>query len=173
MSEMTVIQERLGKFWREVCQPWYAERSAQEQRLLWLAAVVLPLGMVIFGVLLPMHDRIEALKNTLPVLSQQAAEAEQLAAALKQGKTSALQGSLLSNIERMSNQAAVRTFMTHIRPESAASGQEQLMVQFKDVPYDKFIAFLYQLTEKGLNIVSARIQAASAGKVHVQMKIAH
>ncbi len=172
MSDVAAVRERLIRLWRDGCLPWYAERSEQEQRLLLLAAIILPLTIMVFGILLPIHDRIAELQKSLPAKAQQAAEAEQLAVSLKEGKTARLQGSLLSNIERMSNQAAVRSFMTHIRPEATGNGQERLMLQFKDVPYDKYIAFTYRLAEKGINILFVRIQAASAaGKVHVQMKV--
>jgi len=172
MSSFAAIRQKLVALWCNICLPWYAERSDHEQRLLLLAAFIMPLSIFIFGVLLPVHDRIAILQKELPEVAQRAIQAEQLAAALVQGKTSTLQGSLLSNIERMSHQAAVRTFMTHIRPETTGSGQDRIALQFKDVPYEKFTVFMYRLAEKNVNVLSVRIQAAAeAGKVHVQMKV--
>jgi len=156
-------------------QPRYQQLVPREQRLLLAAAVLLPLMVLWFGIVLPLHDRQQALQADLVVLQQQAGEAQYLATqAGKQGNgdKAAQPVNLLASVEQLARQLQLREFMTRIRPQPAAEGVQRLMLELKDAPYERVIRFSHALANENLELYSMKIQiGAAGGLVHVQAVI--
>ena len=157
--------------------PRYQQLEIREQRVLLAAAVILPMAILIFGILLPMQDKQKALQAELAALQQQAETAEALAIQLVEsvstGKQTGEQTPLLATVERLARHSKARKYMTRIRPQPSVSGTGQrLMLQLKNVPFDANIRFIDALARENLGVNSMKIQAGtSAGLVHVQAMI--
>jgi len=156
-------------------QPRYQQLAPRERRMVLAASVLLPLMVLWFGIMLPLHDRQQALLADLEVLQQQAEEAQYLATqAGKQGDggKAAQPVNLLASVEQLARQLQLREFMTRIRPQSAAGGGQRLMLELKNAPYEQVIRFSHALANENLELYSIKIQlGASAGLVHVQAVI--
>ena len=157
--------------------PRYQQLEMREQRVLLAAAVILPMVLLIFGLLLPMQDEQKALQAELAVLQQQAETAERLAIQLAEsaitGKQAGQQAPLLATVERLARHSKARKYMTRIRPQPTVSGKGQrLMLHLKNVPFDANVRFVDALAREHLGLNSMKIQAGtSAGLVHVQAMI--
>ncbi len=154
---------------RDAAIEFYAGREPREQRLLRLAAIVLPLALLVFGVLLPLADEREALRQALVAIEEQAAEAERLAEQVRHGGH--VEGGLLASVERLARRTGVRDAMTRIRPQPA-SGGERLFLELRNAGYRRVLAFVEALGKAGLGLDSLRLtRAEEPGKVHVQAVI--
>jgi len=157
--------------------PRYQQLDGREQRIVFVAAVILPLMLIVFGVLLPLQDRQEILRTELAQVQAQVAEAEGLAVylnkhAAEQKGAGAGSGNLLSLVERMARQTQVRSYMTRIKPNNSPDGHEQLMVRMRDAPYDATLRFIHALASRHLGLNSLKLQAADApGHLHVRAVI--
>lgn len=154
----------------------YQQLESREQSLMLAAAVILPLAILIFGILLPMQDNRKAIQKDLTQLQQQAETAEMLATQLVKsgtGKKAEQKVPLLAMVERLARQAKVREFMTRIRPQPLLDGASQrLMLQLKNAPFEAMIRFVDVLARQHLGLSRMKIQAGkSAGLVHVQAVI--
>jgi len=159
--------------WREHVLPRYQSLQPSEQRLLLLAAVGLPVMLLIFGLILPLKEHVSRLQQDVVVLQQQAAEATRLARLLRQhGPNGAHPAGVMAVVETQAKKHGLRSRMTRIRPVPGGKGQ-RLMLQMKDAPYAGVIAFARDLNEAGVALESMKIQQGSAsGLVHVSMVIA-
>ena len=157
--------------------PRYQQLEMREQRVLLAAAVILPMAILIFGILLPMQDKQAALQAELAGLQQQAETAEALAIQLAESETTEKktgeQAPLLATVERLARLSKAREYMTRIRPQPSVSGTGQrLMLQLKNVPFEANVRFVDALAREHLDLNSMKIQAGtSAGLVHVQAMI--
>lgn len=157
--------------------PRYQQLESREQRVLLVAAIVLPLILVVFGLLLPLQDRQIALQKQLAAAQTQAAEAEQLALFLAQHasdvkSTGGVEQNLLTTVEALARQTRVRSFMVRIKPHTLPDGSEQLMLRMKDAPYDATLRFIHALASNKLGLVSLKLQPAKvSGHVHIRAVI--
>ena len=165
---------------RSWSEPWflrYRGLQLREQRLILVAAVLLPLMILVFGIALPLQDRQKALQAELSFLQHQVAEAEQLAERLMAADTKQQNGgkpaNLMTAVERLARQGKVREYMTRIRPQASTDSQSQsLMLQLKNVPYKTAIGFVDAIAREHLGLSSIKIQAGkSTGLVHLQAVI--
>jgi len=154
--------------------PRYQQLESREQRLVLIAAVLLPLMLIVFGWLLPLQDRQKTLRAELVQVQAQAAEAEEMArylqlhAAEKKG-AGAVSENLLSMVDRMARQTQVRSFMTRIKPSQSPGGHERLMVSMKDAPYDATLRFIHALATRHLGLKMLKLQMGKVpGHVHVR-----
>ena len=164
------VQQRFETAWL----PRYRQLDGREQRLLLVAAMVLPVVIVVFGLLLPMNDRRQSLRSDLSRVQKQAAEAEQLAQYLlkHQGRTQPASGSaqLLTTVEQLARKTGVRQYMTRIRPQNSPDGASQrLMARMKDAPYDAALRWIYALAGEHVGLQSLKIEASDKpGYIHLR-----
>jgi len=157
--------------------PRYQQLGIREQRILLFAAVILPMAILIFGILLPMQDKQKALQTELASLQQQVETTEMLAKQLAEsgttGNQTKQQTPLLATVERLARLSKAREYMTRIRPQPSVGGTGQrLMLQLKNIPFDANVRFVDALAREHLGLNSMKIQAgSSAGLVHVQAMI--
>jgi len=169
----SVIRQRI----EEKLLPRYQQLEAREQHIVLAAAILLPLMFMVFGILLPLQDRQQALRVELAQVQAQATEAEALARYLKQHAAEqkgagTVAENLLTLVERMARQTQVRSFMTRIKPNNSPDGHEQLMVYMKNAPYDATLRFIHALAGRHLGLKMLKLQAADApGHVHVRAVI--
>ncbi|MFQ5519240.1 MAG: type II secretion system protein GspM [Mariprofundus sp.] len=158
--------------------PQYVQLEERDQRIVLAAVVLIPLLLLIFGIMLPLHDRQLALKGELKTMQSAAVEAERLADYLTKHAAGIKAGggkstTLLSTVDQLARQAKVRSHMTRIKPQmQGKQGQQRLLVQMKDAPYSATLRFIHALAAKGLGSNSLKLQASkTAGHVHVRLMI--
>lgn len=158
--------------------PRYHGLQLSEQRMLILAAIILPLSVLIFAIMLPLHDRQLELNVEHQSLQQQLSEAEQLADRLStsgagQGSRTAESSSVMSLVEQLAREFSLRQYMTRIRPQpSLQGGNQRLVLQMKDAPYAACLKMLDAMARRGFQVISVRLQAGqSEGLVQLQMVI--
>ena len=173
----TLIKPLQERFESELL-PRYRGLQESEQRIVKIAAVVLPLMILLFAVMLPLHDRQLELQATQQRLQLQASEAEQLAQRLVEAGPSQRVGSggkasAMTQVEQLARQFKLREYITRIRPQpSPHGGQKQLMVQLQAAPYSDCIKLIDALARNGVDLVSIRMKAGKeAGLVNLQMVI--
>ncbi len=169
-------QTRLRALFESVVLPRYQQLEMREQRLVLGAAILLPLMLLIFAVMLPIQDKQRALRSDLLALQHQAVEAQQLASSIRRQGVSgkpAKTVNVLAAVERLARQFKLRQSMTRIRPQPVAEGRKQrLMLQMKNAPYEQVVRFTQALAAEHLGLSSIKIQQGkSAGLVHVQAVI--
>ena len=152
--------------------PHYRQLASREQRMVLIAMILLPLMLVVFGIALPLKDKLIASKAELIIAQQEAAEAQYLAKHVGQnrnGDKDSQPVNLLESVEKLARQLHLREFMTSIRPLPVVSGSQRLMFELKDAPYEQVMRFSHALTQEDLELISMKIQlGSSAGLVHVQ-----
>jgi len=80
MKEKLMLQlEPLIQRFEQEWLPRYQQLDNREQRLVLVAAVLLPVMIVLFGLILPLKDRHDALRENLVAVQSQAVEAEKMA----------------------------------------------------------------------------------------------
>ena len=160
MTLLSPLQQRIETEWL----PRYQQLDRREQRLLLGAAVLLPILMVVFGLILPMQDRQQALRHDLSTVAKQAAEAEQLSQYLirhpaHQG-SAATSDHLLITVEQLARKTGVRQYMTRLKPQNSPDGTSQrLMIRMKDAPYDATLRWVHALAGAHAGLTSLKIQA--------------
>lgn len=160
---MQPIRLQLRELWVTHLQPRYDGLSARERLIVQFAVFVLPVMLLVFGVLLPLHDTKLAMQQELEKTITQANQVKVLAAQVESQGGSQVQdqasGNALALVEKLARQTKVREFMTHIRPRPALDGKQRLQLQMKAVQYIDVIQFLDALAQHHLNIDSASISA--------------
>lgn len=147
--------------------PWYQGLSPREQRLVAVAAAMLLVGFLAFGIAMPLHARQIAMQQEVARLAMRAQEANDLADSLQQGG-GRQPADLLSAVEQVSIRSGVRAYMTRIRPKTGADGGRQLSLQLTGVPYANVVAFVTALHRRHIGLERLRMQAADQpGDVHV------
>jgi len=147
--------------------PRYQQLERSEQKILLFAAIVLPLMIMIFGIMLPLQDKQHTLQQALHIAQSQAAEAKQLARYLnthaKATTSKDNTESLLTTVERLARQSQVRSFISRIKPQTSPNAtQQHLMLRLKHVPYTAALRFIHALAEQQLNLKTMKIQSTSA-----------
>ncbi|RLL50171.1 hypothetical protein D8Y20_12100 [Mariprofundus sp. EBB-1] len=154
--------------------PRYQQLENREQKLVLIATIALPLIIIVFGVMIPLHDRQLTLQKELSIATNQAAKANQLASYLTAHATDLKANnnteSLLSLVDQLARQTNIRTFMTRIKPlTSLNGGSQKLMLSIKNVPYDSMLRFIHALAKRDLGLKQLKFQTAGKpGYVHVQ-----
>lgn len=154
--------------------PRYHALQKREQNVLKVAALFLPIIILVFGVILPLQDQRKSLEQDLLLQLHQVEEAEKLATRLvrrgEQTKSGVVAGSLLSQVDALVADQGVRAFVTKMRPQSGMDGKQRLQLLMKNVPYSNVAGFLLALDDTGLNINTLKIRAAKAsGYVQLQL----
>ncbi len=165
---------KLETLWAEKIAPHYDALGESEQRTVKIAAVILPLMIFVFGIVLPIIDANKALHDDVAALSKQVAEANQLAdilASQPKQQGSANTNNILSDVDKLARQTGVRSYMTRLRPQQIMGAGQRLQTQIKNVPYQKLTRFLTILEENDFNFTNLKIQAAGVGIVHMQASI--
>ena len=163
---------------REAWLPRYQQLEPREQRMLLIAAVILPLMVLVFAVLMPLHDRQLSLQSELTAAKSDAKEAQSLAkiltsrAASGQGGTGS-NGTLLTMVEQKARETGVRGYMTRLKPQrSPGGGHEQLMLQIRSAPYTATVKFFHAIAGMRAGVKSIELKpAGKPGLVHVRAMI--
>jgi len=170
MLQLTPFIQRFEQEWL----PRYQQLDNREQRLVLIAAVLLPVMIVLFGLLLPLKDRHDVLRENLAAVQAQAVEAEEMARYLVEHAAERKGGgaaeNMMTTVERLARQTGVRRFMTRITPQiTPDGGQKRLMISMKNAPYVATLKFIHALAERNLGLNSLKLQAAdSPGHIHVR-----
>ncbi|MBL4775250.1 MAG: type II secretion system protein M [Mariprofundus sp.] len=152
--------------------PRYQQLESREQKIVLAAALLLPLIIILFGLILPLQDSQQALQKELSLMQNKAIEADKLASYLTQhaAKLNANSNTenLLTIVERLARQSKVRRFITRIKPQSSPGpSQQRLLLRIKDAPYETVLKFIHALAKRNLGLKSMKIQAAKTpGFVH-------
>jgi len=173
-------REQLGLWKQQLIDEWeprYRDLQPREQWVLKFAAVVVPLIVLVFGIILPLQHQHTALLKSVAYSMQQAQEAEALAQQLQQQPAQTAepqqQGSLLSRVDQLVTGQGVRAFVTQMRPQSAMDGKQRLRLLLKDIPYQQVASLLLASDEAGLQAEQMKVQnSASEGYVQVQLLLA-
>lgn len=167
-----MIRLRAGGLLEAELLPRFQALAPREQKMVLTAAIVVPLMILIFGLLLPLHDARKLQEDHVSLLAGQVDEAKQLAAMITAGVGKRFSGSLLSTVDRSAAERGVKKFMTHIRPQPEVDGSQQITLQLKDAPYQSVISFLLNLEQQGMAVEAVQIRAAKvSGTVHLQATI--
>ncbi|MBF0281621.1 MAG: type II secretion system protein M [Zetaproteobacteria bacterium] len=163
---------KLQQQWRNRVEVPFHGLQPREQRIVVGAALLLPLLLFVFGVILPLHDDEIALQQRLMVLETQAEEATMLAAQLAgRAAQERFHGDTMGEIDRLAKAHGIRQYLTHIRPQNDGS-HPQFIFQMRDVPYAKVMPMLQAIEGMGIAFKKLKIEATKvAGVVHVQAVI--
>ncbi len=175
-QQQEALKAKVILFWQARFAPRYAGLQASEQRLLLIAAVVLPLILFIFGLVLPVFDKHRLLQEDVSNIALELQQAKQLAALVlvqpqSSSHTAKNSNQLLTLVDQLAREAGVRRFMTRLRPQQIMGKQGRLQAQMKAVPYAKVLIFIGALADNNLALPTLKIQAVSPGVVHVQAVI--
>ncbi|MDQ6986929.1 MAG: type II secretion system protein GspM [Mariprofundaceae bacterium] len=139
----------------------YSALQAREQRIVLIAAVLLPLMVIVFGFWLPLRDRVQVLEASVPGFETQLSEAQQLAVrAGKNAGKAVARGDLLSTVEQQARAAKVRRFITRIKPMPGTNHQ-RVLVQLRKARYADVVQFLAKMAGQGVS--SSRVKISNAG----------
>jgi len=161
--------ERITGIWRQTIVPYYERLARREQRLLVAAAVIVPLLVYLFALLLPVHDKSVRLQRDLPSLTAQLAEAERLADQLHRNGRKVMRGDLLHVVEAVAAATEVRDSISRMKPQDGESGRQLLLVSLRKVPYPHLVRFLAALGDKGVGLDEARLMKSSNGVLDVEL----
>lgn len=141
--------------------PRYQRLQPREQRLLQAAALLVPVLVVVFGLILPVHDRIKRLHSDVGALAAQASEANALADQLRlHGRRTPGAANPMSGVEQAAQQTKVHSFITRIKPDlSLGDNKQRLIVNLKAAPYAGVVRFLGRLQASGMAIAQAKLYA--------------
>jgi len=161
------------QYWQPILEkhwlPYYQSLVEREKRVLLFAAVVLPIMVLVFAIILPLNDARHNKQLTLNALQQQVSEAESLVARLQEKGGVQGRESVISKVDQVARVSKVRQFMTRLRPQIGSNGGQRLLVQMRDVPYDKTVVFFEALSRAGLLLMQVKLQHAELqGYIHVQ-----
>ena len=166
----------IQSYWPSIVEkhwlPYYQSLAERERRIVLFTAVVLPMVLLVFAVILPLNDAHQNKQLTLHALQQQVIEAEGLAARLQGQGGVQTHGSVMSVVDQVARATHVRQFMTRLRPQIGGNDGQRLLIQMRDAPYDKTMLFFRTLPEKGLSLIQVKLQQAEhKGYIHVQAVI--
>jgi len=169
MTHLSSVTQRVEAAWL----PRYQQLDNREQRLVLIAALLLPILIIIFGLMWPLKDRQDVLRTNLAAVEKRAVEAEQLAQYLIRhphtGQSAGVTDHLLTTVEQLARKTGVRQYMTRIKPQASPDGSEQrLMISMKDAPYDATLRWVHALAGAHAGLKRLKIQAADVpGHIHV------
>jgi type II secretory pathway component PulM len=160
MKRMARVRERIDGIKARLL-PRYQRLQPREQRLLQVAAWLVPALVLVFGLILPLHDRVVRLRSDIGALAAQAGVANALADQLRlHGTRAPAAANPMSGIETAAQQTKVRGFITRIKPDlSPADGKQRLIVNLKAAPYADLVHFLGRLRAQGMRVARAKLYA--------------
>jgi len=148
--------------WQEEVLPRYQRLLPREQRLLIFTAIALPALLFVYGIWLPVTDRIHALRDAMPALQDQLREAQTLADRLQQGGHKlAGKRNTLALVEQAAKASGVRRYITRIKPQPGMGGGQRLLIRMHQVPYPKLVKFMNRLAKDGLALGRAKLLAGN------------
>lgn len=152
---------------------YYQGCAPREQKLLLITSVVLPFVIVVFGLMLPIYDRIAELEHEVSIAQQQFSEAESIAEKLQRNpSTAAPRGDILVIVEKSLRELKIRKFITRMKPIASLSGKKSLTVQMKGIPYSSVIRLLNRMDSVGINLVQLKFHStAKSGVVNIELKL--
>jgi len=154
--------------WQRHALPYYQQLAEREQRLVAWAAVLVPLMVLIFGMMLPLNDALQNKEKLLAGLQQQAQEAEQLAQQILKQGVKKPRGSIMTVVDQQARAQKVRPFITSLRPQLGGD-KPRLWIQMHEAPYQESVKFYQALATQGIHIVQIKWQKTSKlGVVNVQ-----
>ncbi|MDX8414302.1 MAG: type II secretion system protein GspM [Mariprofundales bacterium] len=161
---------RVTEAWYAVVMPRYYDLQPREQRLVVGAALLLPLIVLLFGILLPAQDQRSAAAARLVALQDQLQTANHLADQLTQSVAIPVPSNVLAAVEKLARTHGVRSFMTRIKPQTDLSGHQKLLLQMKQAPFAKVVPFMHGVTAQGLVIEQMKLLATKTpAMVDLQM----
>jgi general secretion pathway protein M len=138
---------------------YWAARSAQEQRFLGVGGAVVLLALVYSVLVQPALDGRAALRNTLPLLRQDAADMQALAR-----EAGALSGTARVAPPSMTRESLNGTLSgAGLSPQSLSVTGEYAKLQFKGVPFTALLAWLAGQRRDGRVAVQEAVITAPAG----------
>ena len=170
MSIAELLQP-ISRIWHSELLPRYQQLAPREQWVLKFAATFLPVMILVFGIYMPLQDKLEALGVQVAKLEGQRSEAQMLADHLQQsGGASRPSESGLTIVERVASSTNVRKSITRIKPQPALNGARSLMVHFSEVPYVDALRFIAELGASGLSVTRAKLRATETpGVVNIEL----
>lgn len=171
---INTLKQSMNQLFETQLLPRYQQLEAREQKIVLAASLLLPLMFIAFGLILPLQDRQIALQKELSLAQNDSVKAESMASYLikyaADPKSNTGTENLLTAVERLARQTNVRNFITRIKPQSSPSGgTQQLMLHFKNAPYDAVLRFVHTLAKQNLGLKRMKLQTAKApGHIHVQ-----
>jgi len=162
------IRARVDQFW----VPYYQSLAVREQRILWIAAIILPIIIFIFAIALPLSDAREGKLEALSKLTAQAFEAERLAVRLQKNSPAKSHASPMTTADAIAKDVKISQFVTRMIPQIGGGGGQRLLIQLRSAPYRKAVVFLDRLSQEGLSLQSVKMQRAEAsGMIHLQIVV--
>jgi len=143
--------------WQARVLPYYQQLAEREQRLVAWAAVLVPLMVLIFGVMLPLNDARMAKEKSLRILQQQAQQAEQWTQEILKQGVKKPRGSIMTVVDQQARAQKVRPFITSLRPQLGGD-KARLWIQMKQAPYTESVKFYQALASQGIQIVQIKWQ---------------
>jgi len=168
------LKQSMNQLFEEQLLPRYQQLEAREQKIVLAASLLLPLMFILFGLILPLQDRQIALQKELNLAQIDSNKAESMASYLirhaADPKSNNATENLLTAVERLARQTNVRSFITRIKPQTSPDGgTQQLMLHFKNAPYDAVLRFVHTLAKQNLGLKRMKLQTSNTpGHVHVQ-----
>jgi general secretion pathway protein M len=154
---------------------WLANLAPRERNLVYVAAGVLAVAIVLFAVVMPLHAlsakrsaRIDKKGADLVWMRQVAPQIQAAAAA---GGGARANESLVVLIDRTGREAGLGSALRDQSP----SGEHGLRLRLEAAPFDVLVAWLASLQQQhGVTIEAATIDAAGApGLVNASLTLAH
>lgn len=172
MNGMTGLFDTLRDFAEQRLLPHYQDLAQREQYLVAGLALFLAIILPLFGVVLPLEDKRKVMIENVYTLQVQAAEANRLADQLMSGGKLSANENIMAVVDRIARSSGVRGFMTKISPQLGIGDKKGLMVQLKDAPYRKTVAFISALSDKGFGLSRMSLLTADrSGHVHLKAVI--
>jgi len=164
MNLLKIVQfgQTIRDRWQEEMLPRYRRLSPREQRLLIFTTIALPVLLFVYGIWLPVTDRIHALRDAMPVLQDQLHEAQTLADRLQQGeRRPAGKRNALALVQQAAQASGVRQYITRIKPQPGMGGGQRLLIRLHQAPYPNLVRFLDLLAKDGLALGRSKLLAGN------------
>ena len=154
---------------------WWTERSAREQRLLALAALVVIAGAWIAGVVQPLLHHRHRLESAVAVQRAQWTQMQADAAAIRELRPRATLADTDAGTQSplLAAQQTVRDLALEPFVGAAQSqGDTAVQLSFHDLPYESLLRWLDLLPARALSVRALSLTpAAAAGRCQVQVTL--
>jgi len=154
--------------WQTAALNAYQSLAEREQRLLMFTVIFVPMMVIIFGLFLPLQDKLHAKQASLRAMQHDAQEAERLAQLIRQQGVKKEHGNIMTVVDQEARKQHVRAFITSMRPQLGGE-HPRLWLQMHQAPYLASVQFYQALAKQGVNIVQSKWQKTpQAGIVNIQ-----